>query len=78
MSDDDLIRRGDALAAIRCGDTVTRHHAALMAIPAHPVQETPITAHDTDKRRKFMAYMDDKRAAGNPRDAVLPAGEGRR
>lgn len=33
MSDDDLIRRGDALAAIQLGDTVTKLQARIRAIP---------------------------------------------
>ena len=33
MSDNDLIRRGDALAAIQLGDTVTKLQARIRAIP---------------------------------------------
>lgn len=34
MSDEELIRRGDALKAIRLGDTVTKLQARIVAIPA--------------------------------------------
>ena len=34
MSDDDLIRRGDALEAIQLGETMTKLQARIAAIPA--------------------------------------------
>lgn len=40
MSDDDLIRRGDALAAIQLGDTVTKLQARIAAI--HAVDAEPV------------------------------------
>ena len=40
MSDDDMIRRGDALATVRLGDTVTALQARIAALPA--VQPAPV------------------------------------
>lgn len=44
MSDDDLIRRGDALAAIQLGDTVTKMQARIRAITPAVTQPAPDAA----------------------------------
>ena len=46
MTNDDLIRRGDALAAITLGATVTNLQAAIAALPAVQPCDPAVTASD--------------------------------
>ena len=67
MSDDDLIRRGDALAAIQLGDTVMRLQARIRAIP--PVDADPIC---TDCGGTGITYQTERRCACQPPLAPAP------
>ena len=58
MSDNDLIRRGDALAAIQLGDTVTKLQARIRAIPA--VDADPVC---TDCGGSGITYQTERRCA---------------
>lgn len=58
---DDLIRRGDALKAIRLGDTVTKIQARIAAIPA--VDADPVC---TDCGGSGITYQTERRCACQP------------
>jgi len=60
MSDDDLIRRGDALAAIQFGDTVTKLQARISALPARGVGVKPLVwTGTTSGTSRFPAWKSD-------------------
>jgi len=81
MSDDDLIRRGDAARAVALcsaeSDSPNAHFVcrqAVNAIRAIPAADTrPVQDDAASRRRKIMGHMDDKAAADARAEALKEA-----